>query len=148
MEGVGGGCAVARQAAAQRGADGVGQDGQDDVEVDVERDRAGEGVQAEGLDGFGEALFDGLITNGKFCCTHRVRLSLAWWRLPFRLRRQEVRTGAGMPYEDPDLECAPAGDLLPRWRAPVGSGLPAGAALGGRAIRRDLPGGTDHAGGA
>jgi hypothetical protein len=54
----GGGRAVAGQPTAQRGADGVGQDGEHDVEVDVERDGAGEGVQAEGLDGFGEALFD------------------------------------------------------------------------------------------
>jgi uncharacterized protein YbjT (DUF2867 family) len=49
---------VAGQAAAQRGAEGAGQDGQDDVEVDVERDCAGECVEAEGLDGFGEALLD------------------------------------------------------------------------------------------
>ena len=36
----------------------MGQDRQDDVEVDVERDCAGECVEAEGLDGFGEALLD------------------------------------------------------------------------------------------
>jgi outer membrane protein assembly factor BamB len=36
----------------------VGQDREHDVEVDVERDGAGEGVEVEGLDGFGEALFD------------------------------------------------------------------------------------------
>ena len=58
LEGVGGGGVVAGQAAAQRGAEGVGQDGQDDVEVDVEGDGAGQGVEAEGLDGFGEALLD------------------------------------------------------------------------------------------
>jgi hypothetical protein len=40
------------------GVDGAGQDRQGDVEVDVERDGAGQGVQAEGLDGLGEALFD------------------------------------------------------------------------------------------
>jgi len=39
-------------------AGGAGQDRQHDVEVDVERDRAGQGVQAEGLDGSGEALLD------------------------------------------------------------------------------------------
>jgi hypothetical protein len=42
LEGVGGGRAVSGQAAAQPGADSVGQDGQRDVEVDVERDGAGE----------------------------------------------------------------------------------------------------------
>jgi hypothetical protein len=36
----------------------VGQDREHDVEVDVEWDCAGERVQAEGLDGLGEALFD------------------------------------------------------------------------------------------
>jgi hypothetical protein len=36
----------------------VGQDGEHDVEVGVERDGVGERVQAEGLDGLGEALFD------------------------------------------------------------------------------------------
>jgi len=42
---------------AQRGAEGVGQDREHNVEVDAEGDCAGEGVEAEGLDGFGEALF-------------------------------------------------------------------------------------------
>jgi hypothetical protein len=38
--------------------------------------------------GFAEAevFFDGLITNGKFCCVGRVRLSLSWWHRPLRLR--------------------------------------------------------------
>jgi hypothetical protein len=36
----------------------VGEDAEHDVEVDVERDGAGERVQAEGLDGLGEALLD------------------------------------------------------------------------------------------
>jgi hypothetical protein len=31
-------------------------------------------------------LLDGLITNGKFCCVRRVRLSLTWWHRPLRLR--------------------------------------------------------------
>jgi len=39
LQGVGGGGVVAGQAAAQRRADGTGQDGQGDVEVDVERHR-------------------------------------------------------------------------------------------------------------
>jgi hypothetical protein len=36
----------------------VGEHGEYDVEVDVERDGVGEGVDAEGADGLGEALFD------------------------------------------------------------------------------------------
>jgi hypothetical protein len=50
LQGVGGGGGVAGQAATHRGADGVGQRGQHDVEVDVERDGAGEGVEVEGAD--------------------------------------------------------------------------------------------------
>jgi hypothetical protein len=45
--------------AAQGCADGAGEHGQDDVEVDVERDGTGQGVEVEGADGLGEALFDG-----------------------------------------------------------------------------------------
>ena len=53
-----GGGVVAGQAAAQRCAGGVGEDAEHDVEVDVERDGAGERVQADGLDGLGEELLD------------------------------------------------------------------------------------------
>jgi hypothetical protein len=56
-EDVGGGNRVAGQAAAQRGADGVREHGEHDVEVDVGR-RAGHGVEAEGADGLSEALLD------------------------------------------------------------------------------------------
>jgi hypothetical protein len=49
LEGVGGGRAVSGQAAAQSGADGVGQDGQRDVEVDVERDGCGGARSLPGL---------------------------------------------------------------------------------------------------
>ncbi len=38
------------------GAEGAGQDREHDVEIDVEQDGTGERVEAEGLDGFGEAL--------------------------------------------------------------------------------------------
>ena len=41
---------------------------------------------AQDVAGVGECLLDGLITNGKFCCVRRVRLSLTWWRRPLRLR--------------------------------------------------------------
>jgi hypothetical protein len=36
---------------------------------------------------FFEALFNGMITNDKFCCTRWGTLSLSWWRRPRRLRR-------------------------------------------------------------
>ena len=47
-----------REAAAECGADCVGEHGEYDVEVDVEGDGAGEGVEGERPDGLGEALFD------------------------------------------------------------------------------------------
>ena len=40
-----------------------------------------QGVQGEVGAGVAEVVLDGLITNGKFCCVRRVRLSLTWWRL-------------------------------------------------------------------
>ena len=33
-----------------------------------------------------EALFNGIITNDKFCCTRWATLPLSWWRRPLRLR--------------------------------------------------------------
>jgi len=36
---------------------------------------------------FLEALFNGLITNDKFCCTRWGTLHLSWWRRPRQLRR-------------------------------------------------------------
>jgi hypothetical protein len=47
---------VAGQAQPEGGEQGLGQDAQDYVEVDVEVDGAGEGVGAEPLDDLGEAL--------------------------------------------------------------------------------------------
>jgi hypothetical protein len=35
---------------------------------------------------FFEALFNGLITNDKFCCTRWGILHLSWWRRPRCLR--------------------------------------------------------------
>jgi hypothetical protein len=93
---------------------------------------------------------DGLITNGKFCCTRQVRLRLTWWRRPLRLQRSALQTDTARAGEshDPDLDCPPPGQPPPRWRAPLGPGLPAAGALGSRATRRDSPGGADGAGGA
>jgi hypothetical protein len=88
-----------------------------------------------------ERDFDGLITNGKFCCVRRVRLSLTWWRRPLRLRRSALHTDvalAGEP-DDPDLDRLPPVQPAPGRRAPVGSGLPVAGASGraGRPARPD-----------
>jgi hypothetical protein len=47
---------------------------------------------------------DGLITNGKFCCVRRLRLSLTWWRRPLRLRASVLQTDVALSGEpdDPD----------------------------------------------
>ena len=84
---------------------------------------------------------DGLITNGKFCCVRRVRLSLAWWRRPLRLRRSALHTDVALVGEpdEPDLDRLPPVQPAPGRRAPVGSGLPAAGASGraGRPARPD-----------
>jgi hypothetical protein len=91
-------------------------------------------VQAgEALSGL-EVFLDGLITNGKFCCVRRVQLSLSWWHRPLRLRGSAFQSDvalAGEP-DEPDLDRLPAAQPASRRRAPVGSGLSAADALGGR----------------
>jgi hypothetical protein len=122
---------------------------------ELERDAALDGAcgAVAGLPGAEQLLrildgdLDGLITNDKFCCVRRLRLSLTWWRRPLR-PRGGVQDRAGMPHDDPDMDCPPPGQPAQRWRAPVGSGLPAAGALGGRRNGRDLPGGTGRAGGS
>src|SRR5919201_881136 len=66
-------------------------------------------VQAERVLQFPIVVFDGLITNGKFCCTRRVRLDLTWWHRPLRLRRSALHTDAALVGEphDPDLDRLP-----------------------------------------
>src|SRR5262245_46886484 len=49
-----------------------------------------------------ETLLDGLITNGKFCCVRRMRLSLTWWHRPLRLRRSALHPGAALVGEPHD----------------------------------------------
>jgi hypothetical protein len=86
-------------------------------------------------------FFDGLITNGKFCCVRRVLLSLTWWRRPLGLRRSALHTDVALVGEpdDPDLDRLPPVQPAPGRRAPVGSGLPAAGASGraGRPARPD-----------
>ena len=88
-----------------------------------------------------ERDFDGLITNGKFCCVRRVQLSLTWWRRPLRLRRSALHTDVALvgEFDDPDLDRLPPVQPAPGRRAPVGSGLPAAGASGraGRPARPD-----------
>src|SRR5262249_9202679 len=114
-----------------------------------ERDRALNGGRGAvtGLtsagDGFGvtEGDFDGLITNDKFCCVRRLRLSLTWWHRPLRLRGCALQTDVALVGEpdDPDVDRVPPDQPPKRRRAPVGSGLPAVSALG-RAGRSAGPG--------
>ena len=88
-----------------------------------------------------EILFDGLITNGKFCCVRRVRLSLTWWHRPLRLRGSALQSDVvlvGEP-DDPELDRLPSDQPAPRRRAPAGSGLSAAGALG----RTERPAGPD-----
>ena len=58
LEGVWGGGGIAAQALAERVADSTGEDRDHHVEIDVERDCGGEGVDVEGTYPLGEALLD------------------------------------------------------------------------------------------
>jgi hypothetical protein len=86
-------------------------------------------------------LFDGLITNGKFCFVRQLRLSLTWWHRPLRLRGSALHTDVALVGEpdEPDLDRLPSVQPAPGRRAPVGSGLPAAGASGpaGRPARPD-----------
>ncbi len=89
-------------------------------------------VQAQAGLQLAVVMLDGLITNDKFCCVRRVRLSLTWWRRPLRLRASVLQSDvalAGEP-DDPDLDRLPPVQPQPRRRAPAGSGLPAAGASG------------------
>jgi hypothetical protein len=128
----------------------VGQQGQGDVAVPAWPAADLVVVQTDLVLGLLEAVLDGLITNGKFCCTRRVRLRLTWWHRPLRLRRSGLETDAvpvGAPH-DPDLDCLPPDQPPPRRGPPLGSGLPAAGALDGRTMRRHRAGGADGTGGA
>ena len=92
-----------------RGGDGADRERGHD-QHDVPRDRGAEPglalVQAEAALPELKALFGGLITNGKFCCVRRVRLSLGRWHRPLRLRGSVLQSDlalAGKP-DDPGLD--------------------------------------------
>jgi hypothetical protein len=94
------------------------------------------------------AVVDGLITNDKFCCVRRLRLSLSWWHRPLRLRGSVLQSDValvGVP-DEPVVDRLPPARSAPRRRAPVGSGLPAVSALGGAG--RFAGPGADRRGGA
>jgi len=106
------------------------------------------GVQAGGLLGELVIFLDGLITNDKFCCVRRLRLSLSWWHRPLRLRGSVLQSDValvGVP-DEPVVDRLPPARSAPRRRAPVGSGLPAVSALGGTG--RFAGPGADRRGGA
>jgi hypothetical protein len=119
----------------------VGEDGQGGVAVPgvIAADLVM--VEAGLVLGALEALLDGLITNGMFCCVRQVQLSLTWWHRPLRFRGSALHTDVDLVGEpdDPDLDRLPPIQPAPGRRAPVGSGLPAAGAPGsaGRPVRPD-----------
>ena len=130
--------------------EGMGQQGQGDVPVPARPAAHLVVVQADLGLGLLEGLLDGLITNGRFCCTRRVRLGLSWWHRPLRLRRSGLQTDAvlvGEP-DELDLDRLPPVQPPPRRRPSLGSGLPAAGALDSRARRRHPAGGAEGTGGA
>src|SRR6266511_983544 len=133
-----------------QGEEGVGGRDQGHVVMPAAEAAALEVVQAEAVFEFAVVVLDGLITNGKFCCTRRVRLGLTWWHRPLRLRRSGLQTDAvlvGEP-DEPDLDRLPPVQPPPRRRPSLGSGLPAAGALDSRARRRHPAGGAEGTGGA
>jgi hypothetical protein len=129
-----------------------GVSGRDQRQVVVPTTEAGalEVVKTKAVFELAVVVLDGLITNGRFCCTRRVRLHLTWWHRPLRLRRSGLETAVvpvGAPH-DPDLDCLPPDQPPPRRGPPLGSGLPAAGALDGGTMRHHRAGGADHPGGA
>ncbi len=127
------------------------QDGLVRADPELAEVAGGEGLAGRAGDRLGRVIYrrvagqiaevDGLITNGKFCCVRRVRLSLTWWHRPLRLRGSALHTDVALVGEpdDPDLDRLPPVQPAPGRRAPVGSGLPAAGASGraGRPARPD-----------
>jgi len=74
-------------------------------------------VPAEGVLGEAVGVLDGLITNDKFCCVRRLRLSLSWWRRPLRLRASVLQTDVALSGEpddpDPDVDHLPPAQPAP-----------------------------------
>ena len=104
---------------ADHGDEGLGEGGEGDVAVPAGVGAALEVVQAQAGFQFAVVVLDGLITNGKFCCVRRVRLSLSWWHRPLRLRGSVLHSDvalAGEP-DDPDMDRVPAARPVSRRRA-------------------------------
>src|SRR6266545_35160 len=133
-----------------QGQEAVRDRDQRDVVVPAHPAATFEMIQPQGALQFAVILLDGLITNGKFCCTRRVRLRLTWWHRPLRLRRSGLEIDAVLvgACDDPDLDRLPPAQPPPRWRLLLGSGLSVAGALDGRTMRRHPAGGTDGTGGA
>jgi hypothetical protein len=105
-------CLGAGAAAEQRGGDGADGQGCHDqhrvpgnrgVEADLGL------VQPEAVLAELKVLLDGLITNDKFCCVWRLRLSLTWWHRPLHLRGSVLHTDVALVGEpdDPDMDRLP-----------------------------------------
>src|SRR6266566_3277598 len=129
----------------------AGQHGERDSPLDRAADAVAGLAAAQDVADVAEGLLDGLITNDKFCCVRRLRLSLTWWRRPLRLRASVLQTDIALSGEpddpDPDVDRLPPAQRAPRRRAPVGSGLPAAAGALGVPGRGALPD-ADRRGGA
>jgi hypothetical protein len=78
-----------------------------------------------------EEMFNGLITNDKFCMTRTGRLRLSHWRRPLRLRTPAAeqwvystseKSECGGSHETP-VESPSGGDGVPGRTEPLGSGL-------------------------
>ena len=72
--------------------------------------------------------FDGLITDGKFCCVRRAELSLTWWRRPVRLRASVLQS---------DVSCWNTSSPPAAWSNPSRRGTAGGRPIGTHSRRRD-----------
>jgi hypothetical protein len=78
-----------------------------------------------------EHLFNGLITNDKFCLTRTGKLRLSHWRRPLRLRAPETRQTVYSASEESDcggnhetqVEDPSPGTGVCEWAEPLGSSL-------------------------
>ena len=69
--------------------DGIEEPGGPDLELDtVDRTGPEIGEMEQPFGGF-VRIFNGLITNDKFCLTRTGELDLTWWRRPLRLREKK-----------------------------------------------------------
>ena len=84
-------------------------------------------------------VFDGLITNDKFCFTRHRQLHLNWWRRPLRLRQSPLLNSSlahSGESHDTAVEHPAAGRGAQRRSAPPRSSLSTPSAMGAGTIHR------------